>query len=266
MPRSYQEYRRLLQSLLPRGKFWSRSENSVFTQLLNGMGESLSRVEGRAEDLIYEAYPTRIEESFEEWEEDFAIPDEGKEIESTNEGRRQVIHAKFIATGQQNSNYFIDIAAALGYTITTNGIAKSLVGLMTVGDSVITEEECRFYWYVNINVPPEMTQFFTKANISQLVIDISKRAPAQSTVLFRFYGIEYNRAFSHDFDCEPYYDGSWWPLEFTSEFSSDFANNTDYDGIALVGAFGRAFDLSFDAHHGGSVSHDEFSIDFSRPS
>lgn len=265
MPRDYKEYRRLLQSLLPSGRFWTRAESSNLTELLNGMGESLSRVEGRAEDLIEEAFPTRIQETFEEWEEDFALPDEGKSIESTNEGRREVIHAKFIATGQQNAAYFMDIADALGYSITIEGIAKSLVGLMTIGDSVITEEEARFYWFVNIDVTAEMIQYFTKANILQLIIDISKRAPAHTIVLFRFTGVEFDSAFSQDFDAIPWYDGSWWPLEFTREFDSSFANNSDYDGVRLTGGFDAAFDLSFDSYHGGDFSHDEFSIDFTRP-
>jgi uncharacterized protein YmfQ (DUF2313 family) len=266
MPRNYQEYRRLLQSLLPKGKFWSRSENSVWTQLLNGMGEELSRVEGRAEDLIDESMPTRIQETLEEWELDFAIPDEGKELETTDDGRRGVISAKYIATGQQNKEYFYEIATKLGYTITIEGIEKSLIGIITIGDHVITEEEGCFYWFVNIDVSSDMTQFFTKANIEQLMIDISTRAPGHTIVLFRFTGVEFDRAFSHDFDTTPYYDGSWWPLEFSSEFSNDFANNTYYDGIMLTGSYNNAFDLSFDGLVGGEFFTDEFSTDFLRPS
>lgn len=266
MGKTYKDYRRLLQSLLPRGKFWNRNENSKLTQLLNGFGEELARVEQRAEDLITEAYPTRIQETFVEWEADFSIPDEGKEIASSDEGRREVIHAKFIATGQQNKEYFIDIATALGYTVTIEGISKSLVGVMTVGDSPITEEDCLFYWFVYVDVPAEMQTFFTKANISQLIIDISKRAPAHTTVLFRFRGIEFDSAFSNAFDAAPWYDGSWWPLEFTSEFSNAFANNSYYDGIRLTGSFRNSFSMDFDSYHGGAFTNDEFSIDFLRPS
>lgn len=266
MARTYEDYGKLILSLLPRGKFWTRDKNSDWVKLSNGLGEILSRVEGRTEDLIEEAYPTRIQETFEEWEEDFALPDEGQNISSIDSERREVIHAKFVAIGGQHSAYYVEIAAALGYTVTTEGIKKSLVGLMTVGDSVITDENARYYWFVNIDVPTEMIQYFTKANISQLIIDISKRQPAQSMVLFRFTGIEFSSAFSQAFDAIPWYDGSWWPLEFTSEFSNAFANNTYYDGVRLTGAFNSAFDLSFDSYRGGSFSHDEFSIEFNKPS
>jgi uncharacterized protein YmfQ (DUF2313 family) len=266
MGRTYEDYRKLLQSLLPKGKFWTRAESSCFTELLNGAGDELSRVEQRAEDLIEEAFPTRIQETFEEWEADFDIPDEGKELESTDAGRRQVIHAKFVATGQQNKEYFYDIATALGYSITIEGIQKSLVGIMTIGDSVITEDDSVFYWFINIDVSDVMMSNYTKANISQLMIDIFKRIPAHTIPLFRFTGIEFDSAFSHDFDSIPWYDGSWWPLEFTSEFSIDFANNSYYDGIRLTGGYSNAFDLSFDSYRGGDFSKDEFSTDFLMPS
>jgi len=156
--KNFEHYRKLLQSLLPRGRFWTRAESSVLTQLLNGCGEELSRVEQRAEDLIVEAAPTLIQETFPEWETDFAIPDEGKELESTDAGRRQVIQAKLVATGQQNKEYFYDIASALGYTITIEGIIKSLVGEMTVGDICITEDDSIYYWFVNIDVSTAMIE------------------------------------------------------------------------------------------------------------
>ena len=71
MGRTYLEYRKLLQSLLPKGAFWTRNEDAVLTQLLNAFGEELSRIEGRGEDLILEAFSSTITELLEEWEKDF---------------------------------------------------------------------------------------------------------------------------------------------------------------------------------------------------
>lgn len=266
MARSYLDYRKLLQAHFPRGRFWTREEGSDFTKLLNGLGEILSDLEERSEELVEEAFPTRIQETFEEWEEDFAIPDEGKELEDTDAGRREVIHAKLVAVGGQNSDYFIEIAEALGYTITTEGFEKSLVGIMTPGSSIVTDSRARYFWFVNIDVPEAMTHYFTKANISQLIIDISTRQPGHTIALFRFTGVEFDRSFSHDFDCTPYYDGSSWPLSFSRDFSHDFSNAYDYDGIMLTGAFSNAFDLSFDSYRGGAFNYDEWSDDFSKPS
>ncbi len=267
MAKTYLEYRKLLQSLLPKGAFWTRAENSFLTMLLNGLGDELSRAEQRGEDLKLEAIPSKIQETFEEWELDFAIPDPGYELKSTDADRRGVIKAKFIATGQQNKEYYIEIGLTLGYTLTVEAMAKGLSTLSGAGGgSLATGAGSRFYWFVNIDVTPEMTEFFTKANISQLIYDISKRAAAHTMALFRFTGIGFDFGFGQGFDGMPWYDGSWWPIGFNSEFSKGFANNTDYDGVRLTGGFHNAFDLGFDSYRGGSFSHDEFDDGFLKPS
>jgi len=92
--RTYKEYRLLLQSLLPRGRAWSRDENSILTQLLNGFGEELARIDTRSEDLINEIFPRTSTELLTEHETDYGIPDDDKAIEPTTAGRRAAIYTK----------------------------------------------------------------------------------------------------------------------------------------------------------------------------
>ena len=264
--RTYKEYRRLLQSLLPRGKFWTRAESATLTQVLNGLGEELSRVEGRAEDLIIESIPSRADETLEEWEEDFNLPEFGLSLADTTAGRQANIKAKRIAVGQQNKGYFIEIATALGYTTTITEFDKSLAGIATAGGYIATDERGVFYWMVDIDVSAAMMEFYTLANISLLISSIESKKPAHSIVLFRFVGVEFSNAFSQDFDSVPWYDGSSWPISFSRDFSSDFANAYDYDGVKLTGSFDSAFSEDFDSYRGGCFSFDEFSTDFLRPS
>ena len=131
--RDYKEYRRLLQSLFPRGKFWTRAESATLTQVLNGLGEELSRVEGRAENLIIESIPSRADETLEEWEEDFNLPEFGLSLADSTAGRQASISAKHVAVGQQNKEYFEEIALALGYNISVTEFQKSLAGIVTAG-------------------------------------------------------------------------------------------------------------------------------------
>lgn len=264
--RNYKDYRKLLQSLLPSGRFWTRNEDSTFTELLNGLGSEMARVEDRSIDLIYESLPSQISETFEEWEEDFEIPDDGEDLGATDADRRAEIKAKFIARGNQHNDYFIEIAEELGYTVTITEYDKSLPGIMVVGQDPITPENAVFYWFVDIDVSADMTQYYTLVNISQLIKDITKRKPAQTIVLFRFTGVEFDRNFSNDFDCIPWYDGSSWPISFSRDFSSDFANAYDYDGVNLTGSFNRAFSIAFDRCSGGDFNFDEFGDAFSKPS
>jgi uncharacterized protein YmfQ (DUF2313 family) len=266
MARDYKQYRRLLQSLLPRGRFWTRAESATLTQVLNGLGEELSRVEGRAEDLIIESIPSRVDETLEEWEEDFNIPDSGFSLADSISGRRAVIKAKHISVGQQNKGYFIEIASALGYITTITEFDKSLAGIATAGGYIATDERGIFYWMVDIDVSSAMMEFYTLANISQLITSIESKKPAHSIVLFRFVGVEFSNGFSQGFNAVPWYDGSSWPISFSRGFSSGFANAYDYDGVRLVGSFDSGFSEGFDSYRGGGFSFDEFSTGFSRPS
>lgn len=266
MARTYIEYRKLLQSLLPTGRFWTRAETSDMTKLLNAFGEELSRVEGRSLDLIYEAVPSHATETLEEWEADYNLPDEGYEIESTTDGRRAVIKSKFVAVGQQDKGYFIDIASALGYTVTITEFPKCLAGLATAGGSSATDEKCVFYWFIDIDVSAAMTEFYTLANISQLITDTTKRSPAHTILLFRFTGIGFSNGFSQGFDSVPFYDGSSWPIGYDRGFSNGFANCSDYDGVILTGGFSNGFEQGFDSYRGGGFDFNGFDNGFLKPS
>jgi len=260
MSRNYLEYRKLLQSLLPKGPFWTRAESSTFTELLNGAAAELSRIEQRGEDLILEAFSDTISELLEEWEEDFGIPESGYSLASTTAGRRAEIKAKIIAVGQQDKGYFIEIASSLGYTVTITEFSKSLVGLMTIGDSIVTPERSVFYWIVNVWVTDR-----NNAYIEDLIRDIGIRKPAHTIVLFRFYNVGFSNGFDNGFDAVPWWDGSWWPLGFARGFSNGFANAYDYDGVRLTGGFSSGFSEGFDSHRGGGFDFDGFSDGFSKP-
>jgi uncharacterized protein YmfQ (DUF2313 family) len=260
MSRDYKTYRKLIQSLLPKGAFWTRAETSILTQLLDGLAEVFSRIEQRSEDLIPEAFSDTVTELLEEWEEDFSIPDPGFELASSTTGRRQVIAVKKLAVGAQNKDYFIEIASTLGWTVTITQFAKSLTGLFTVGDSIITDDRAPFYWMVNIHVDDP-----NNARIYQLLFDITTRAPGHTSVLYRFYNVAFSNSFDNSFNAAPWWDGSWWPLDFSSDFSIAFGNATDYDGKRLIGPFAQEFSESFDVRLGGMFGYNEFDFAFRKP-
>lgn len=261
MAKTYQEYRKLLQSLLPKGAFWSKSESSTFTQLLSAFGEELARVEQRGEDLINETFSGTISELFTEWEIDFNIPVSGFNLAYTTENRRAEIKTKIIAVGQQNKEYFLEIASALGYTITITEFEKSLAGVITPGSSIISEDKCIFYWLVNIWVSDR-----NDAYIADLIYNIEQKKPAHTIVLFRFYNVGFSNGFDNGFDAVPWWDGSFWPLGFDRSFSIGFANNSDYIGIRLLGSFSNGFSEGFNSYRGGGFDFNGFSDGFIKPS
>lgn len=253
-------YRRLLQSLLPKGAFWTKAESSTLVKLLTGLSAVFSRIEGRGEDLVLEAFSSTISETLEEWEKDFSIPDPGFTLASTDDGRRTAIAVKKISVGGQNKEYYIEIGATLGWTITITEFPKSLAGVMTAGDSLATEDDSTFYWMVNIWVEDP-----NDANIYQLMFEINYRSPGHTMALYRFYDIGFSNGFSNGFDATPWWDGSWWPIAFNRGFSIGFANNSDYDGQRLIGGFAQGFGEGFKTRLGGGLDWDAFDQGFNKP-
>lgn len=261
MSKTYIDYRRLLQSLLPKGPFWTRSESSVFTKFLNGLSDEFVRVDVRSENLRSENICDTITELLTEHEDDYAIPDPGQSVPSTTDARRRLIKAKRIAVGEQNKEYYIEIATALNWTITITEIPKFLVGLSLVGDgSVIAGGNCVFYWFVNVWVVDP-----NNANIKQLMYEIESRAPGHTKVLFRFYNVGFSDGFDNGFSAVPWWDGSWWPLGFDRGFGIGFANACDYDGERLIGGFSSGFDESFYTYKAGGFDFNGFDSGFNRP-
>jgi len=259
MGRSVEEYKRLLQSLLPRGRIWPRNDDSTMAEVLAGIATELSRVEGRQDDLIVEAHVTTTTELVTDHEEDFGLPEVGEELDTTIAGRREDLHSKLVAVGQQDKGYFIAIAAALGFTVDITEHRPAWSGIAAAGDPCGDQENI-FYWTAVISIPLGVIPI-----IDALKYQFEKLKPAHTLVLFDYDGPAFARAFDWAFDSIPWYDGSFWPGEFGAEYDSSFATAYAYDGKFLKGGFDHAFGLGFKGHWGGDFEFNAFDTGFWKP-
>ncbi|MFA5397430.1 MAG: putative phage tail protein [Methanogenium sp.] len=249
-------YLKLLQSLLPKGKLWNRNSNSWMAKVLRGFAEELSRVSLRAEDLFNESIPSRVSELIEEYEYDLGLYD--KNIGLTTQERIASIVAKFYQYGYSHKEYFIGIAADLGYTITIEEFSPFFVGSSTVNTPIGPLRNIHF-WLVWVTV-----EYGINYNIQELMDTLNAVKPAQTIALFDFKGRQFSNAFDCSFFASPSFDNSWGGtgygilcsrgLDFGREFSNAFTNAYDYDGIMLTGAFGKEFSTDFDRYSGGAFS------------
>ena len=260
MARTIDEYLQLFQSLLPKGKFWNRNVDSVLAQLLKGKADEFIRIEERLEDLLLEVSTKTATELLTEHEEDFGLPEDGQTLAATTAQRRLDLNAKKVAVGQQDKQYFIDIATALGYTTTITEFTPAWVGVTTVGMTV-GNGSVMFYFLMNVLIEDGII-----IDITNLRDQINKYKPGHTVALFDFVGPPFNRAFDRSFDSIPFYDGTIRPGAFDSMFSIDFAVNNYYDGVYLTGAFNTAFGIGFDRRSGGAFEFNEFGNSFTKPS
>lgn len=260
MGRTAQEYQSLLQSLFPKGVVWNRSKTSVMGKLMLAFGEEFSRIEDRQENLFNESITTRTIELIPEYEEEYALPEFGEELAPSNELRRQDIHSKKIEVGEQNKEYFIEIAEALGYTISIEEYTPFWAGYGAAGDTC-GDQNMLFNWTVLVDVVLGM-----RININNLINRITSLRPGHTHLFFRFNGVGFSNGFSRGFTAIPWYDGTIFPGGFAPGFSTGFAVNNAYDGTWLVGGFSNGFSEGFRSYSGGGFNHDGFSTGFSKPS
>jgi len=142
------DYLEQLKTLLPPGQAFPREAGTTLHDLLDGMSIELARVDGRGEALPIEANPASTNELLSDWERVAGLPDKCSGVlEETLQGRKNALLAKLTSTGGQSAAYFIEIAAALGYTVTIETFKPFRVGRSRVGD-LLTNGPWAFTWLI----------------------------------------------------------------------------------------------------------------------
>ena len=251
--RTAKEYLRLLQSLLPKGKAWNRDDDSTLYEFLYGQAEEFVRVDARSSDLLVERNTLYTNELLTDHENDLGLPDECSNEDETIQERRNNAHSKLIQLGQQNPQYFIDIAAAIGWTITITEFSPFICGVNSSGDSC-GDSDVIFYWLVTVDLSSANTVYFTSGNsqsgdslqqivdIDYLLCKLNQLKPAHTKIIYEYEGPEFSEAFSSAFDSLP--SGS---------------------ESHLTGAFNQSFGLGYDVYLGGDFDSGAFDAGFLQP-
>lgn len=116
------------QALLPTGPIWPREPDAAQTQTLLALVKGYTRNAARANNLLIDAFPVAPVELLPDWEATLGLPDPCAGTAPTIQVRQQQVNARFIAAGGQSVAYFVQVAAALGYTITITQFAPSRFG------------------------------------------------------------------------------------------------------------------------------------------
>ncbi len=142
------DYLEQLKALLPPGQAFPREPGTTLHNLLDGMSIELARVDGRGEALPVEANPSSTSELLPDWERVAGLPDKcSGALEETIQGRKQALLTKLTSTGGQSIQYFIELAAALGYDVTIEEFRPFRAGVSHAGDS-LTNGPWMFTWRI----------------------------------------------------------------------------------------------------------------------
>lgn len=186
-----------LQALLPPGAAWPRDPDAVLTHLLAGCADGLSRIDGRALDLLEEADPRATFEMLGDWETEAGLPDLCTGQPETLQERRAQLVGRITGRGGQSRAYYIALAATLGFgvTIEEHGLFRADAGQCDI--TPLNEDGWAYAWTIHA---PETTETLFRGDQStteepllafgnrRLECAIRRASPAHTVPLFAYGG------------------------------------------------------------------------------
>lgn len=192
MARTANAYAHQLEALLPPGALWRLEADSKLRAFMVALAQELVRVDVRADSLINESDPRTLSETLPEWEAMLGLPDPCVSFDQTTAERIAGVLSKYVAQGGQTTAYFIEVAAALGFTITITEFTPFTVG--SVCSMPIYGAAWAYAWQVN--APLQSAEYFTVADSvddplgwwsNQILECVMRRLkPAHTSVLFAY--------------------------------------------------------------------------------
>lgn len=150
MALSAADYLAQLQALLPVGDAWPRDPDATLSKLLAALAEELARVDQRAEDLLNEADPRTTYELLADWERVAGLPDPCTPAGASIEERRLSLVQRLTMLGGASAEYFIALAAALGYPGATVTEYRPMTCISDCNDSLNPPPDWPHTWRLNL--------------------------------------------------------------------------------------------------------------------
>jgi uncharacterized protein YmfQ (DUF2313 family) len=160
--RSGDDYAEPLAALLPQGAAWPRDPDTVLMQAVTGLAQIWGYVDGRIADLLErESDPRATLEMLADWERNFGLPDKCVAEPLTIGDRQKALVQWMTIEGAQSREFFIAVAARIGYTITIREYSPFMCGISRCGEHVdevgdplwqLGPLEMRFYWKIRVGL------------------------------------------------------------------------------------------------------------------
>ena len=139
--RSGEDYGSAFLQLLPQGPAWPREPGSTLDLACRGLALYWGEVDRRAGDLLeQESDPRKTLELLPDWERNWGLPDPCYTAPLTIGERQLALIMRMTMQGAQSREFFIEVAAQIGYTIRISEYRVWVVGLDRCGDSRVYGE------------------------------------------------------------------------------------------------------------------------------
>lgn len=170
-------------------------DGTGLSELLGALTPEVSRADCRATALIDEALPDTTTELLADWERVLGLPETCVPgAFSTLQQRRAMVLFKLLLIGRQDPQFYIDLAAVLGFTITITEFSAARAGVLRTGDRIL-DSSWLFWWQVN--APLNSITYFRASTSTAgealaewgndgLECILNKYKPAHTRILFSY--------------------------------------------------------------------------------
>ncbi len=145
---SANDFQAALQKLMPRGRVWPTSPDSIQAKTLYGLAGIFEKNSADAAALLKDAFPLTTIGLLPEWESTLGLPDPIIGQLPTIQQRQALVVARLCNMGGQSIPYIIGYAANLGFIITITEFAPARIGKSRIGDPLYGPAWA-FAWQVN---------------------------------------------------------------------------------------------------------------------
>jgi uncharacterized protein YmfQ (DUF2313 family) len=201
-----QDYANSLRQLLPPGPAWQYEDAEVLAGLLLALADSYNRLHNRTCDLLREIIPDSTSEMLTDWERVAGLPDDCANPTATFEERRAALVSKLQLVGGQSPEYYVTLAASLGFAIEVFQYQPFTVGGSAVGDALTNNDDgvAPYGWQYVWRVKAVTQRLFAfRAGLGrvgeplrdwgngQLECILNKWKPAHTVILFDYGELNY---------------------------------------------------------------------------
>ena len=147
------DYADAMQSLLPQGQAWPRAWDEALMLVVRGLCRIWGDFEVRASWLLeQESDPRQTFELLPDWERNWGLPDPCYQEPQTVGERQRALVMRMTMQGAQSREFFIGVAAQIGYTITISEYRPFFVAMDGCGD-------CRVYGAAGAPTTPMVNEW-----------------------------------------------------------------------------------------------------------
>ncbi len=144
-----EDYTAALRALMPTGPVWPGDPDTTQTGVIKALAGSYQRSDDAALSLLSGAFPATATILLSEWERTLGLPDDCSIGEVAGIAMRQTaVVSKLFSTGGQSADYFISVAAAMGYDVSIVQYRQARAGMSVCGDA-INGNDYPFFWLVS---------------------------------------------------------------------------------------------------------------------